>query len=187
MKDTKNLLDEFDRKEIVSELNEYCDKVDCDLECPLHNEKLCRYPNWELVNDETLIQCVSVLVTTKKQDEKQDKKQDETENSTEVVVDFYKQEGLNTVTNPHHYQTNNLECIDEMLVVFGKQAVINFCNLNAWKYRYRSENKGGQDDLDKADWYLRKSLELQTDSNLIQTTYNKYNKYNKYNNLEPTE
>ena len=188
MKDTKNLLDEFDRKEIVNELNEYCDKADCDLECPLHNEKLCRYPNWELVNDEMLIQCVSVLVTNEKQDKKQDKKQhekqDETENATEVVVDFYEQEGLNTVTNPHHYQTNDLECIDEMLVVFGKQAVINFCNLNAWKYRYRSENKGGQEDLAKADWYLRKSLELQTDSNPIQTTNNKYNKYN---NLEATE
>ena len=71
MKDTKNLLDEFDRKEIVNELNEYCDKADCDLECPLHNEKLCRYPNWELVKDEMKNQCVSVLFTNEKKKKKQ--------------------------------------------------------------------------------------------------------------------
>lgn len=162
MEDNKNMLDEFDRNELVKDLNEYCDKADCDNECPLRKEKLCRYPNWDLVSDETLTQCATTIAVNYKQDE------------TEIVVEDHEEDDMDKVTNPQHYQTNEMECIDEMVVVFGKEAVINFCNLNAWKYRYRSDNKGGKEDLAKADWYLQKSLELQAESNPIQQINVKY-------------
>lgn len=38
-----------------------------------------------------------------------------------------------------------------------------FCELNAYKYKYRHELKNGQEDLDKAAWYEAKQAELVTD------------------------
>lgn len=67
----------------------------------------------------------------------------------------------NMVDHPSHYNTHEMECIDEMVVAFGKEAVISFCICNAWKYRYRADSKGKHDeDLKKSDWYIRKAKEL---------------------------
>ena len=66
----------------------------------------------------------------------------------------------NAVNHPSHYNQGGMECIDEMILVFGKSAVMNFCLCNAWKYRYRANAKNGQEDLDKANWYLNKYKEL---------------------------
>lgn len=65
------------------------------------------------------------------------------------------------VNHPSHYcQEGGMECIDEMIAVFGKQAVMNFCLLNVWKYRKRAVFKNGIEDLKKADWYMKKWKEL---------------------------
>lgn len=66
-----------------------------------------------------------------------------------------------TVNHPRHYnRENGMECIDEMILVFGKEAVKNFCLCNAWKYRYRAADKNGEEDLKKSDWYINKYKEL---------------------------
>lgn len=68
------------------------------------------------------------------------------------------------VNHPKHYaDTCSLECIDVMLIAFGKDAVINFCMCNAFKYMWRFRNKNGQEDLQKAKWYLNKAEELGPD------------------------
>ena len=65
------------------------------------------------------------------------------------------------VNHPSHYNRNGaMECIDEMVLVFGTKAVINFCLCNAWKYRYRASEKNGLEDLEKSDWYISKAQEL---------------------------
>lgn len=65
------------------------------------------------------------------------------------------------VDHPSHYNHEGaMECIDEMVLVFGKEAVMAFCLCNAWKYRYRAGDKNGEEDLKKADWYLAKFKEL---------------------------
>ena len=69
------------------------------------------------------------------------------------------------VNHPNHYNTNKYECIDEMIAVFGAEDVKAFCKCNAWKYRYRSNSKNGEEDLKKADWYLGKLMELQEKKN----------------------
>jgi hypothetical protein len=61
---------------------------------------------------------------------------------------------------PHYNREGGMESIDEMVLVFGKEAVKNFCLCNVWKYRYRAADKNGQEDLKKSDWYLRKYKEL---------------------------
>ena len=69
-----------------------------------------------------------------------------------------------TVNHPKHYgREGAMECIDEMVLVFGVEATMNFCLLNAWKYRYRAGAKGGEEDMKKSDWYLAKFKELKGD------------------------
>lgn len=64
---------------------------------------------------------------------------------------------------PHYNREGGMESIDEMVLVFGKEAVKNFCLCNVWKYRYRAADKNGQEDLKKSDWYMRKYKELCAD------------------------
>ena len=65
------------------------------------------------------------------------------------------------VNHPNHYcRDEAMESIEEMELVFGREAVMNFCLLNVWKYRYRAADKNGAEDLAKSDWYMRKYKKL---------------------------
>lgn len=64
------------------------------------------------------------------------------------------------VNHPNHYTNREIECIDEMIHVFGAQVVMDFCLCNVWKYRYRALAKNGKEDIEKSDWYMKKYLEL---------------------------
>ena len=67
-----------------------------------------------------------------------------------------------TVNHPAHYNIpGRKECIEEMIDRFGVEAVISFCRLNVYKYRYRVELKNGVEDLKKAEWYESKASELE--------------------------
>lgn len=66
-----------------------------------------------------------------------------------------------TVNHPSHYNREDaIECIEEMELIFGTEAVMTFCLLNTWKYRYRAADKNGTNDLEKSDWYMNKYKEL---------------------------
>lgn len=89
----------------------------------------------------------------------------ETDHFTENAIDDRPAE--DPVNHPKHYaDTCSLECIDVMLIAFGKDAVISFCMCNAFKYMWGFKNKNGQEDLQKADWYLRKAEDLGPDDYL---------------------
>lgn len=64
------------------------------------------------------------------------------------------------VNRPKHYTSGNIECIDAMIAAFGKEAVMTWCKLNAFKYTWREKLKGGLQDMDKAGWYINKYLQL---------------------------
>ena len=86
------------------------------------------------------------------------------------------EEKYDVVNKPKHYnREGGFESIEEMEMVFGTEAVMHFCLLNVWKYRYRAADKNGEEDLRKSDWYMKKYFELKnknknvitiTDSNL---------------------
>ena len=73
---------------------------------------------------------------------------------------------VDMVNEPPHYKTG-IECIEELELVFGVEAVKHFCLCNVWKYRKRALIKNGQEDLDKADWYMAKYKELEEKDNEI--------------------
>lgn len=64
------------------------------------------------------------------------------------------------VNHPGHYETGKYECIDVMIETQGKQAVLDFCLCNAFKYIYRHNRKTGLEDIKKAKWYIDKYIEL---------------------------
>ena len=64
------------------------------------------------------------------------------------------------INHPDRYAGGKFECIEVMADVFGKEAVKDFCLLNAFKYIWRQEKKGGAHDVKKAIWYLNKYIEL---------------------------
>ena len=75
------------------------------------------------------------------------------------------------IEKPEHYNRDKaIECIEEMIAVFGKKAVANFCLCNVWKYRYRANAKNGKNDLEKSDWYMKKYMELKEEKFPTSTT-----------------
>ena len=63
-----------------------------------------------------------------------------------------------TVNSPSHYNRHKMECIDEMMIMFGPEATYHFCICNAWKYRERAPFKDNfEEDNKKADWYLERA------------------------------
>lgn len=68
---------------------------------------------------------------------------------------------MDNVNHPAHYETGQFECIDVMVETQGIEAVQAFCACNAFKYLYRHNNKNGIEDIQKANWYLNKYLELE--------------------------
>lgn len=79
-------------------------------------------------------------------------------------VDFLEHGGSSSqdmVNEPPHYKQHVMQCIDEMVEVFGVDAVISYCMCNVWKYRYRAPFKGDADeDNMKSDWYMHAMRDL---------------------------
>ena len=80
------------------------------------------------------------------------------------------------VNHPAHYE-HGIECIDEMILLYGVVETMIFCKLNQHKYRKRAFDKGGKEDMDKADWYMKEYayLDSKSDLELKEEIYKKYN------------
>ena len=71
------------------------------------------------------------------------------------------EEKIDNVNHPSHYEKScSLECIDVMIFALGYEKVIDFCLCNAFKYLWRFKNKNGEEDIQKAKWYIDKSEKL---------------------------
>lgn len=78
-------------------------------------------------------------------------------------VDFLKHGPTSELNNvnkqPRKHQT--MGCFDEMLQVFGVEAVMAYCKCAAWKHRHDALKKGKyNEDNIEAEWYLKKLAEL---------------------------
>jgi len=70
------------------------------------------------------------------------------------------------INQPSHYTNGEIECIDAIdSAVKGLNGLESFCTGNAIKYLWRWKLKGGVDDLRKAEWYIKKLIEEQTNGN----------------------
>lgn len=66
------------------------------------------------------------------------------------------------VNHPSHYNLpDRKECIDEMIDIYGLKDVAKWCEITAYKYKYRAGHKGSViEDMGKAAWYIIKAREL---------------------------
>jgi hypothetical protein len=69
-------------------------------------------------------------------------------------------EPLDQVNKAPHYNQGGIECIDALQSALSPEEFRGFCKGNALKYTWREKHKNGQEDLDKAAWYLNKLKEL---------------------------
>lgn len=69
------------------------------------------------------------------------------------------------VHSPPHYNLNEygIECIDAIRASLGSQGFAAYCKGNVTKYLWRYETKNGLQDLEKAQWYLKKLIEHLSD------------------------
>lgn len=69
-------------------------------------------------------------------------------------------EQKDNVNKPAHYQ-GKVECIDAIeAAVEGLEGLEAVCTANVIKYVWRWKKKNGQEDLKKAEWYLKKLISL---------------------------
>lgn len=64
------------------------------------------------------------------------------------------------VNHPNHYCKGEIECIDAIRASMTDESFAGYCKGNAIKYIWRYENKGKEQDLEKAIWYLNKIKSL---------------------------
>ena len=64
------------------------------------------------------------------------------------------------VSQPSHYSAGEIECIDAMVAVFGRDKVDVYAEIAAFKYIWRMDRKNTESaqDKQKAIWYLRFSM-----------------------------
>lgn len=80
---------------------------------------------------------------------------DEEKELCDIVSDIITAEETEDLVNhPAHYAEHGMECILEMVMLYGFEETMSFCKLNAHKYRKRAFYKGGETDLKKSDWYV---------------------------------
>lgn len=73
-------------------------------------------------------------------------------------------ENTDDINHPSRYAKGKYECIDAMQEVFGIDFVKAFCKGNAFKYLWRESDKGGLNDIKKAQFYINKYIELSNSS-----------------------
>lgn len=68
------------------------------------------------------------------------------------------------VNHPSHYNLpDRKECIDEMIDIYGIKNVAKWCEITAYKYKYRAGHKDSfTQDMQKATWYTIKARELKS-------------------------
>lgn len=138
----------------IERIKSYCIESKCN-ECILHSAfGLCPFVvgpyNWTSEETQELENALMDLALGRLYTKETD--------GDKVESDKVKNDNVN---HPSHYcQDGSMECIDEMVEVFGVRAVKSFCLCNVWKYRKRAMFKNGKEDLEKSDWYMKKYVEL---------------------------
>ena len=64
------------------------------------------------------------------------------------------------VNHPAHYNTGGIECIDALeAATIGLEGIEAFCTANAIKYLWRWKRKNGEEELQKAIWYINRIID----------------------------
>ena len=145
-----NALDIYDLRDHAENLNKCCERCDegeddCDDDCNT-NFVINISPKLDFTN---MKKTIDKLVA---ESEVEDAEQKNDEGEEEEEEDL--------VNHPSHYTNHGMECILEMVMLYGFEETMSFCKLNCHKYRKRALDKGGRTDIDKSNWYVNTYKEL---------------------------
>ena len=77
----------------------------------------------------------------------------------DVIAKRLASEQKDAVNHPQHYTSGNIECIEAIKASMSAEEFAGYLKGNAMKYIWRYRLKGkAQEDLQKADWYLKRLL-----------------------------
>ena len=65
-----------------------------------------------------------------------------------------------SVNSPFHYSCGPIECIEAIEASMSLEAFKGFLKGNCLKYLWRYQHKNGSEDLEKAQWYLGRLIEI---------------------------
>jgi hypothetical protein len=66
------------------------------------------------------------------------------------------------VNKPAHYKhSGDIECIDAIKAMLGREGFIYYCEGNAMKYMWRWRYKGGVESLRKCRWYIDRLIKTE--------------------------
>jgi hypothetical protein len=65
---------------------------------------------------------------------------------------------FDVVDRPLHYNQGDIECVDAMRASLTEEEFRGGCKQQALQYIWRERNKGGDEDLRKAIWWLRMAV-----------------------------
>ena len=74
------------------------------------------------------------------------------------IYTYETDDGSDTVNKPPHYRQGDIECIDAIKSALTEEEFRGYCKGNALKYIWRERYKGGYQDLEKANWYLARTV-----------------------------
>ena len=69
------------------------------------------------------------------------------------------------VNHPSHYASGGIECIDAIEASMSPEEFQGYLRGNIFKYCWRYREKGGLQDLRKANWYLDRLINSHEPSN----------------------
>lgn len=114
--------------------------ADCS-SCPLRLGTTCPAKPWHEWTDSEIMLAYQLLIQS----------HDEIETADDEV-EFAKV--ADSVEHPAHYTQNGIECIEAIRASMSKDGFIDYCKGNVLKYIWRWRDKGGVQDLRKAQVYL---------------------------------
>lgn len=66
--------------------------------------------------------------------------------------------GPDMVNHPPHYTAGGIECIEAIRAALTPDEFRGHCKANAMKYIWRERNKGADESIRKAIWYLTEMM-----------------------------
>jgi hypothetical protein len=79
------------------------------------------------------------------------------------MIYYNEEEMKDLVNNPPHYNKGDIECIDAIEAMLTHEEFVGYLRGNSLKYRWRFRYKNGIQDLEKAEWYENKLIEILKD------------------------
>lgn len=142
-------------EELRKALENYCDSFGCGecSGCVFENNKEAWCEHYGYYSAPIKIVTEAIKEINKSNEDNSDANNEVTNEVTEPQYDI--------VSHPKHYcREDAIECIEEMIILYGKEVVKHFCLCNIHKYRYRASAKNGDEDIRKSDFYVKKYKEL---------------------------